>query len=72
MQKMAQPLRVRIWANKYSSEASTSQSTKTPACNEKHPRRKALNDAIVTDLMVGYSLPVSTSVTKNFESHAYF
>ena len=48
----------------YSSEPLTSQSTKKYAFNEKHPRRKAINDAIVKDLIVGCSLPIS--ITENF------
>ena len=37
----------------YSSEPSTSQSTKKSAFNKKYPRRKAINDAIVKHLIVG-------------------
>ena len=50
----------------YSSEPSTSQSTKKSAFNEKHPRRKANNDAIVKDLIVGCSLPISITKYSHF------
>ena len=47
----------------YSSEPSTSHSTKKSTFNEKHPRRRAINDVIVKDLILGCSLPIS--ITKN-------
>ena len=50
----------------YSSELSTSPSTKKSAFNKKHPRRKAINDAIVKDLIVGYSLPISITENSHF------
>ena len=41
------------------SEPSISQSTKKSPFNEKHPRRKAINDAVVKDLIVSCSLAIS-------------
>ena len=50
----------------YFSEPSTSQSTKKSAFNENHPRRKAMNDAVVKDLIVGCSLPISITENSHF------
>ena len=50
----------------YSSELSTSQATKKFAFNERHPRRKTINDAIVKDLIVCCSLPISITENSHF------
>ena len=68
---MTKPLRIHFLSQMqiYSSKPSTSQSTKKSAFNEKHPRRKAINDAIIKDLIVGCSLPLF--MTENYHFRHY-
>ena len=52
----------------YSAEPSTSQLIKKSVFNEKYPRRKAVNDAIVKDLIVGCSLPIFATENSHFRN----